>query len=142
MRILELSQRTGVSVKTIRYYEQIGVLPPPRRAKNGYRQYSEQDVERLRLVAGARRLDLSLDEIREILAMRDQKKAPCRVLLNRLAQKRKEIATQITALQQMKRELDELIALGESFPTDDIEGKNCICHLVSEYRTDRNAGSA
>ncbi|MBS4015791.1 MAG: MerR family DNA-binding transcriptional regulator, partial [Candidatus Latescibacteria bacterium] len=64
MKILELSQKTGISAKAIRYYEQIGILPPPLRAVNGYRQYSQPDIERLQLVAGARRLDLPLDEIR------------------------------------------------------------------------------
>lgn len=60
MQIRELSQRTGLPAKTIRYYEEIGLLPPPKRLDNSYRDYSEADVARTRLVAGARRLDLSL----------------------------------------------------------------------------------
>jgi DNA-binding transcriptional MerR regulator len=60
MQIRELSQRTGLPAKTIRYYEEIGLLPPPKRLDNSYRDYSEVDVARTRLVAGARRLDLSL----------------------------------------------------------------------------------
>lgn len=68
----EFAARTGVDVRTIRYYEQVGVLPKPKRKKTGYasagyRLYSEQDVERLRLIKGARLLDLSLAEIRQIL---------------------------------------------------------------------------
>lgn len=132
MKIHELSKITGVSAKTIRYYEEIGLLPPPARAENNYRRYSEQDVERLRLVAGARRLDLSLEEIREILALRERREAPCRVLLERLQQKADEIAERIRALQQMERDLRELYALGLTFPTDDVDGKDCVCHLVSE----------
>ena len=133
MKIQDLSQMTGVSAKTIRYYEEIGLLPPPARAENNYRQYDEQDVERLRLVAGARRLDLSLDDIQEILAMRDHREAPCRVLLERMEQKADEIAERIRALQQMERELRELHVLGLTFPTNDVDGKNCVCHLVSEH---------
>lgn len=53
MKIQDLSQMTGVSAKTIRYYEEIGLLPPPARGENNYRQYDERDAERLRLVAGA-----------------------------------------------------------------------------------------
>jgi DNA-binding transcriptional MerR regulator len=67
MRIQDLSQKTGVSAKTIRYYEDIGLLPAPAHGENNYRQYTEQDVERLSLVAGARRLELSLEDIREFL---------------------------------------------------------------------------
>jgi len=133
MKILELSQKTGISAKAIRYYEQIGILPPPLRAVNGYRQYSQPDIERLQLVAGARRLDLPLDEIREILALRDRQEAPCRALLDRLAQKADEIAERIASLQSLESELQELYALGLTFPTDDVDGKNCICHLVSEH---------
>ena len=132
MKIQDLSRITGVSAKTIRYYEEIGLLPAPARAENNYRQYGEQDVERLRLVAGARRLDLSLDDIQEILAFRDHREAPCRVLLERMAQKADEIAERIRALQQTEDELRALHDLGMTFPMDDVEGKLCVCHLVSE----------
>lgn len=132
MKIQELSKRTGVSTKTIRYYEDIGLLPAPSRMDNNYRQYDEQDVERLRLVAGARRLDLSLEEIREILDLRDRREAPCSVLLERLERKADEIVERIRALKKMERDLRDLHALGLTFPTDDVEGKHCVCHLVSE----------
>lgn len=133
MRIQDLSQTTGVAAKTIRYYEEIGLLPTPARGENNYRQYTGQDVERLRLVAGARRLDLSLDDIREILALRDRREAPCRVLLERMEQKADEIAEHIRALQQMEIELRALRTLGLTFPMDDVDGKHCVCHLVSEH---------
>jgi DNA-binding transcriptional MerR regulator len=132
VKIQELTQKTGVSAKTIRYYEEIGLLPDPARGENNYRQYDERDVERLRLVAGARRLDLSLEEIREILDLRDHREAPCRVLLERLEQKADEIAGRIRNLQQMERDLRDLHTLGLTFPTDDVDGKHCVCHLVSE----------
>ncbi|MEW6402314.1 MAG: MerR family transcriptional regulator, partial [Chloroflexota bacterium] len=119
MKIQELAHITGVSTKTIRYYEEIGLLPAPARGQNNYRQYDERDVERLRLVVGARRLDLSLEEIGEILAMRDRRESPCRVLLERLEHKADEIARRIRELQQMERELRTLHELGLTFPTDD-----------------------
>jgi len=132
MQINQLATLTGVSSKTIRYYEEIGLIPQPARGENNYRQYDERDVERLRLVAGARRLDLALEEIREILDLRDRREAPCRVLLERLEHKAEEIAERIRNLQQMERDLRDLYALGLTFPTDDVDGKHCVCHLVSE----------
>ena len=134
MKIQNLSQMTGVSAKTIRYYEEIGLLPAPARTENNYRQYGESDVEHLRLIVGARRLDLSLEEIREVLALRERREAPCRVLLERLERKADEIAERIRELKRLERELRDLHALGLTFPTDDVDGKHCVCHLVSEHR--------
>ncbi len=134
MQIKELARRTGTSPKTIRYYESIGVLPPPRRAPNGYRHYDETDVARLQLVRGARQLGLSLDEIKEIIALRERGEAPCRVLLTRLQEKADEIAGRIRELQRLEKQLRELHTLGLTFPTDDVEGKHCVCHLVSAQK--------
>lgn len=68
----EVTTRTGLNPKTIRYYEEVGLIPKPRRkragyASPGYRLYSEHDVERLRFIKGARLLDLSLAEIKQLL---------------------------------------------------------------------------
>lgn len=133
MKIQEFSQQTGLSAKTIRYYESIGILRSPQRAPNGYREYSEQDLERARFVAGARSLELSLDEISELLAMQDQREAPCRTMLNQIKHKAEQINERIVLLQQMEKDLRKLYKLGLTFPTDDIDGKNCICHLVKEH---------
>lgn len=133
MKIQEFSQKTGVAAKTIRYYEEIGLIPQSAGGENNYRQYDERDVERLRLVAGARWLDLALEEIREILDLRDRREAPCRVLLERLEHKADEIAERIRALRHLERDLRELHTLGLTFPIDDVNGKDCVCHLVSEH---------
>ncbi len=130
MKISELSARTGIPAKTIRFYESRGVLPPPKRLPNGYRIYDESDVERLRFVAGARRLGLSLDDIQEILALRDRGEAPCRTVLTLLEEKANEVQERIRELQQLEAELRRLHALGLTFPQDDVEGKACVCHLV------------
>ena len=95
MKIQEFAQLSGLPAKTIRYYESIGILPSPQRTSNGYRNYSEKDLERARFIAGIRSLDLSLDEIAEILAMRDRREAPCRILLDRIQQKADQIEERI-----------------------------------------------
>ena len=133
MKIQEFAQVTGLSAKTIRYYESIGILPSPKRLANRYRDYNKQDVERARFVAGIRSLDLSLDEIKELLAMRDRREAPCRTLLDLIEQKANQIEERIQLLQEMEVDLRKLHRLGLTFPTDDVDGKHCICHLVSEH---------
>lgn len=132
MEIRELSNQTGVSKKTIRYYEEIGLLPHPARKPNGYRQYTDQDIQRLKLVAGARHLDISLAEIKEILDIRDSGEAPCLALLSLLSSKADEIELRIDDLKILQKELRQLYEFGLAYPTDDVEGKNCVCHLVSE----------
>lgn len=138
MQMKEFAQQTNLSPKTIRYYEEIGLLPPPERLENGYRVYNESDVTRTKFVAGARHLDFSLDDIQEILDLRDQRIAVCRVVLDLLEEKANEISQRIAELQQMETELRELHRLGRTFPTDDVDGKNCVCHLVSESSETRN----
>ena len=136
MEIGELSKHTNIPAKTIRYYEEIELLPPPNRKPNGYRDYSDSDIDRLKLVLGARRLDFSLAEIKEILDLRDRGIAPCDVLLESLDRKTKEISQRIKELKHMQEDLQQLYSLGATFPTDDVEGKNCICHLVKIHGED------
>ena len=69
---------------------------------NGYREYREVDVDRLKLVAGARCLDFSLAEISEIIDLRDRQIAPCGVLLDLLNQKSEEISQRIAELQRVQ----------------------------------------
>lgn len=132
MQINELSEITGVPSKTIRYYEDIALLPPPARKSNGYRDYHDKDVNRLSLVAGARRIDFSLAEIKELLDLRDRNEAPCNTMLDLLQKKSVQIQERILELQIMDAELKQLYTQGLTFPTNDVEGKNCVCHLVSE----------
>ena len=132
MQIKELEWRTNLSGKTIRYYESIGLLPPPSRLANGYRDYGDADVDRVKFVAAARGLDFSLDDIGEILDLRDRREAPCRVVLDLLQKKADEISQRIVELQRLEADLRELHRLGQTFPMDDVDGKNCVCHLVSE----------
>src|SRR5574338_944739 len=105
MKIQEFAQQTGLSTKTIRYYESIGLLSAPQRAPNRYREYTEQELIRARFVAGARSLDLSIEEIKEMLAMQDRREAPCRTLLNLIEQKADQIEERIRLLTQMKTDL-------------------------------------
>lgn len=69
MKISDVARETGVAAKTIRYYESIELIPPAARQSNGYRAYREADVSALRFISRARTLGFSLDEIRDLLAL-------------------------------------------------------------------------
>ena len=71
MQIGEVAERTRLSLRTIRYYEEVGLVTPSSRTAGGFRLYSEADVERLRLVRRMKPLDLSLEEMKDILGALD-----------------------------------------------------------------------
>ena len=77
MQIGELARQTGVPTKTIRYYEEIGVLPDPRRAPNGYRDYEESAAERLHFIRDAQATGLTLSEISSVLELRERGASTC-----------------------------------------------------------------
>ena len=71
MQIGEVGERTGLSLRTIRWYEEVGLAPPSARSQGGFRLYTESDVERLQLVKRMKPLELSLDEVRDLLEVLD-----------------------------------------------------------------------
>ena len=77
MRIGQLAAQTGYSVRTIRFYDQSGLLPAPSRTPAGYRSYDQDAVIRLRFVRSAQALGLSLAEIADVLRIRDHQGPPC-----------------------------------------------------------------
>ena len=126
----ELARAAGVNPKTIRYYEEIGLLPPPRRAENTYRLYGGEDVERLAFIRRARALDLNLEEIAEILSFRDQGEAPCPYVLGLMADKIDEIQTKIEGLRRLKGELADLRSAAARVPAEELAAKGQVCHII------------
>ncbi len=135
MRIHELAQRTGVPAKTIRYYEEIQLLPPPARQANNYRHYTEKDVERLRFIARARSLDFSLDDIAKVLTTRDAGVAPCEHVLQMLQAHLSDIDRRIADMLTLRDTLKELYHTGAILPRDDVAFEHCGCALITTYPT-------
>lgn len=114
MQIGELAQRTAVSTKTIRYYEQIGLLPEPLREPNGYRNYREDSVDRLRFIRDAQTTGLTLTEITSILEMRDQGETTCDHVADLLQRHLAEIERQIETLHRTRDQLRQATARAQS----------------------------
>lgn len=108
MRIGEVADQVGVDPPTIRFYEQVGVLPGPARTSSGYRSYEPADVDRLRFVVRARSLDLGLEDIREIVALRDGGVAPCGYVHGLLDRQAEIVARRIAELQALAADLEVL----------------------------------
>lgn len=71
-QIGEAAAQTGMSLRTIRFYEEVGLVPPSGRTSGGFRLYTNEDIERLQLVKDLKPLDFSLEEMGEVLELRDQ----------------------------------------------------------------------
>ena len=134
MLIREVAAQTGVPPKTIRYYETIGLLPPAQRGSNNYRQYTAEDVDTLRLVAGARSLGFSLDDIADVLAARTAGIAPCTRVLETLDERVYDIDQRISALLALREALIQLRQEGAQLPQDDVRGEQCVCYLLKTFR--------
>ncbi|MBC3983398.1 MerR family transcriptional regulator [Streptomyces buecherae] len=72
MQIGEVAERTGLSLRTIRHYEEVGLVTPSARSKGGFRLYTEVDVERLMVIRRMKPLDFSLEEMRDLLEITDR----------------------------------------------------------------------
>ena len=111
-----LSLEAGVKVPTIRYYEQIGLLPSPDRAQNNRRTYGPDDVRRLSFIRHARELGFEIDAIRQLLSLEDDPHRPCedadRIARGRLADIDFKIA-RLMALRSEVRRMVEQCAHGE-----------------------------
>ncbi len=129
MRIGELATRTGVPAKTIRYWEQLGLLPQPARTAAGYRDYQPQAATRLGFVRAAQSIGLSLGEIREILAVRDRGQVPCAHVARLIDWHAAELAERIAALQRMRRDLERLARTARTVSPERLR-QATYCHLI------------
>ncbi len=109
MPIGALSEATGVKVPTIRFYEQIGLLPAPVRTQSNRRSYGEPHLLRLRFIRHARDLGFSVDDIRELLAMTAQPQASCDRADSIAWRHLGEVERRIAQLQSLRSELKRMI---------------------------------
>ena len=128
MRIGELAEAVSLPAKTIRYYEAIGLLPPPERSANGYRAYDDSARERLGFVRAAQAVGFSLGEIREILAFRDRGEEPCAHVLDLVDRRARDIAERIAVLERMQGDLRQLSSRARAVPRH----AGSYCHLIEQ----------
>jgi len=134
LHIGELANLLALNPKTIRYYEQIGLLPKPQRSETGYRLYKPKDKERLGFIKSAQQTGLSLGEIKEILNLRDNGKAPCQYVAERIKQRLAHIDQEITDLKKLKNELSELDQHAHKLSLK-TPPPNKYCHILQKTKT-------
>ena len=110
LTIGRLAARTGVNIETIRYYERIGMIPPPPRSAGGQRRYEESHLRRLAFVRRCRELGFPLDEIRTLLALVDGGSYSCTEVRNMTVRQLEAVRRRIADLRVMERTLDTMAA--------------------------------
>ena len=129
MTVSEIARRSGVPVHVVRYYTRIGLLKPSRNPRNGYKQYEDSDLSRLRFIRQAKSLGYKLDEIDRIFGESSKGKSPCpmvrRIIGNRIEENRlrlKELAT-------LQRRMERALARWSKQP-DGIPDGHTVCYLI------------
>ncbi|GAA2884264.1 Cu(I)-responsive transcriptional regulator [Aminobacter niigataensis] len=121
LTIGHLARKTDTKVETIRFYEKSGLLPAPERTKGNYRAYDLAHLGRLSFIRRARDLGFSLDQVRELLSLSDNRNQSCAAVDAIANEHRSEIERKIRDLQALKLELDSII-------------DQCGCGTVAECR--------
>lgn len=106
----EVARRTGCNLETVRYYEKVGLLPEPPRTTSGYRSYDTTHERRLRFVLRARELGFSLDEIRTLLRLVDERDQPCAEARGLAAIHLQDVRAKIVDLRRMEHVLKDVVA--------------------------------
>lgn len=109
LTIGSLAKKTGTKVQTIRYYEQIGLMPEPGRTEGGQRRYGDDELDRLAFIRHARQLGFSLEAIRELLDLSDHPNRPC-LEADAIARRQlKQVEQRLARLEALRTELKRMV---------------------------------
>ncbi|OGS50222.1 MAG: transcriptional regulator [Erythrobacter sp. RIFCSPHIGHO2_12_FULL_63_10] len=114
----QLASKTGCNLETIRYYEKVGLLPPPPRSANGYRVYPPDLVHRLQFILRARDLGFAMEEIRSLLSLTDTGEQTCAEVMAKTQTHLADVQRKVTDLRRIERTLSRTLAecSGENVP--------------------------
>ena len=127
MRIGEVSDRAGVPAKTIRFWEDRRLLPPPARTPAGYRDYGPAVLERIGFIRQAQAAGLTLDAIGQILRIRDGGQPPCAHVTALITQRLAEVQARLA---ELARARDQLAALAERAAAQDPADCHGYCSII------------
>ena len=131
MQIKDVAASTGVSAQAIRFYERRGLLHPPARQSNGYRQYDATALSRIRFIRSAQTAGLTLAEIGSITSIRDAGEAPCEHVSTLLEEKLAEVHERQLELAFLDAELTHLIRAIQSLDPASCPAES-VCHIIPE----------
>jgi len=108
MNIGKAASLSGLTIKTVRYYSDIGIIKPDTHSKTGYRYFTDDDVAKLQFVGKARKFNFGIDECRELLALYENKERPSKDVKKITLEKISEIDKKLNDLKTLRKELSHL----------------------------------
>lgn len=130
MRIGQLAQVSGVATKTLRFYEQAGLLPEPERTPAGYRDYNDSALPRLRFIRSAQACGLTLAEIARIINVRENSGPPCGHVMSLLDEHARDLDQRIADLTALRTEVRRLRTRARTLDPSAC-GTNSVCHVLA-----------
>ena len=131
MRVNQVAKKTEVSADTVRYYTRIGFLNPSKDCSNGYKNYSQADVQRLRFIISARHLGFTVEDIGEILGEAGKGKTACPLVRKIIEQRLEEIEKRFKETQMLLTRMKAALRDWEGKPDKTPTG-HMVCHLIEE----------
>ena len=131
MKISHAASAAGLTIKTVRYYANIGLVSPEINPVTGYRKYNQSDVAKLQFVGTARKFDFSIEDCRELLDLYQDKQRPSRDVKNVALKKIKDIENRLSELQSLRI---ELLSLANACDGDDRPNCPIIDHLSNSKK--------
>jgi DNA-binding transcriptional MerR regulator len=138
MHIGGVAKKIGLTPDAIRFYERSALIPRPSRTAGGFRQYADTDVETLRFIRQTQGLGFTLQEVRELLALRSSRLQPCAPVCLRLQKKLLQVRGKLRHLQTLQHELGSALRTCKK----ELHRKNARCPLLSGARLNRSENPA
>lgn len=127
MNISEVAKKTGLTAKSVRLYEEKGLIQPPLRSENGYRNYGQRHVDDLLLIARCKRVGFTLDECKAMLALANDPERTSSAVKERAQVKLKQVTQKLQELTLIKDQLEEWI---RECPGDE----NSDCPIIDDLK--------
>ncbi|MDA1272686.1 MAG: heavy metal-responsive transcriptional regulator [Verrucomicrobia bacterium] len=142
LKVGELAARAGVGVQTLHYYERLGLLPKPDRTASNYRLYPPASLRQVQFIKKAQALGFTLEEIKEILGLRERGRAPCRRVADVARQHLRELDARIAALREFRKSLAAVVPKWERETSRQRACAGEFCDLIEQLTVREPAPAA
>lgn len=133
MQIGEVARQVGMATSAIRFYEEAGLLPEPERTASGYREYDRSVIDRLSFIRAGQGVGLTLNELSEVLMIRDRGEPPCRHVSDLIGIHMREVDQRIKDLQRLRQDLASLAETASELDPNDCSPESVCRILNSEH---------